>query len=98
MAIDFDPNTISGPMRSTMLAMHGSDAWLTLCEMSAGPDGRKPTGMALTLLSIRTGPWVERQRTRWGGEVRQKRGAGYEYRLTSRGREVIEAMSQGARA
>lgn len=93
MAIDFDVNRISAPMKSTLLAMHRSDVFKTVSEMSEGPNGRKPTGMALTLMSIRTDPWVERKWAVWGGETEQKHGAGYEYRLTPIGLEIVVALS-----
>lgn len=83
-----DVSTISAPMRRTMLAMHTSEAWLTFSEMKPGI-----TSMALTLLSVRTDPWIERRRVQWGGENGQKHGAGYEYRLTTEGREIVAALS-----
>jgi hypothetical protein len=82
-----DLSGISAPMRRTMLAMPLSEGWATFSEL---PDG--VSAMALTLLSIRTDPWIERRRTSWGGEPGQKRGSGYEYRITPRGRDVRTAL------
>ena len=82
---------MSPASRKTLAAMHTSDAWLTLSEMQPGV-----TGMALTLMAIRTDPWVERRMTEWGGEPGQKRGAGYEYRLTATGRAYRDAVVAAA--
>jgi hypothetical protein len=82
-----DIGSMSEASRRTLAGMHASDAFLTLSEMGEGP-----TGMALTLMACRTDPWVERRRATWGGEPGQKRGAGYEYRLTPRGREYRDAV------
>lgn len=82
---------LSPASRRTLGAMHTSDAWLTSSELPG------TTGMALTLMAIRTDPWVERRMAEWGGEPGQKRGAGYEYRMTPRGREIRAAIEAEAK-
>jgi hypothetical protein len=82
-----DISNMSEASRRTLTGMHASDSFLTFSEMGPGP-----TSMALTLMACRTDPWVERRRTEWGGEPGQKRGAGYEYRLTPKGREYRDAV------
>lgn len=79
-------NGLSAASRRTISAMHTSDTWMTHSEMPG------TTGMALTLMAIRLDPWVERRWAEWGGEAGQKRGAGYEYRMTDRGREIRAAV------
>ena len=86
-----DVRGASASTRRTMAAMHRSDAWLTHAEMKDGI-----SSAALTLLSTRSDPWIERRRTEWGGEAGQKRGAGYEYRLTDRGREAVATLEAQA--
>lgn len=82
-----DISGLSPASRRTLSAMHTSDAWLTFSEMKDGV-----TSMAITLMAVRHDPWVERRRVRWGGEIGQKPGKGYEYRLTARGREIRDAI------
>lgn len=83
-----DVSTLSPASRRTMSAMHTSDGWMTYSEMAEGV-----SAMALTLMAIRADPWIQRRRTEWGGEPGQKRGSGYEYRMTPRGREVRAALN-----
>ena len=78
--------------KRTLLAMHVSDGWLTVSEMNPGA-----SAMALTLMATRCDPWVQRRQAHWGCEEGQKRGKGYEYRLTPLGREYRDAVVASTR-
>lgn len=56
--------------------------WLTAAEL------KPATGMALTLLVTKYG-LLDRRWTRWGGELGQSYGEGYEYAMTERGLQLL---------
>ena len=88
-----DPATIarslSGPCVRNLHAM--SNAWQTVSEMRhAGATG---SGADILYTMYYRQPICERRWTRWGSEPGQKRGEGYEYRLTPLG-EAVRAILQ----
>lgn len=68
------------------------DGWATVSEMKPAA-----TGSGMDLLFVRThrgDELCERRWTRWGSEGGQKRGEGYEYRITPLGSAVRAAIAQ----
>lgn len=62
--------------------MHRGDSWMTASEIGG------VSAAAFTAMTKRTPAWIERRMARWGGEIGQKHGRGYEYRLTAHGRAL----------
>lgn len=59
--------------------MHAGPSWLTAAEIDA------ISAASFTAMAKRTPAWIERRHTRWGGEIGQRTGRGYEYRTTAHG-------------
>lgn len=67
------------PAQTRSLAA-ATTSWSTLSEMSPGA-----SAIALARLCAMADPPVERRMAVWGGEIGQRHGRGYEYRLTASG-------------
>jgi len=70
-----------------------STTWATVAEMR--PKGATGYGMTILFVSHIGAKLCERRWTKWGGEIGQKRGEGYEYRLTENGIAVRARLQQG---
>lgn len=68
--------------------MHRGDSWMTASEIGG------ISAAAFTAMAKRTPAWIERRMARWGGEIGQKHGRGYEYRLTEHGRALKAARRE----
>jgi hypothetical protein len=67
------------PAQSRSLAA-ATTSWSTLSELRPGA-----SATALARLCAMDDPPVERRMAVWGGEIGQRHGRGYEYRLTASG-------------
>lgn len=80
--------TVSG--RRNLDALPVSGGWATVSEMKPAA-----TGSGMDLLNVRyrgDDRLCEREWVRWGGEFGQKRGEGYQYRITPLGRAVRQFL------
>lgn len=68
--------------------MHKGESWMTAAEIGG------VSAAAFTAMAKRTPAIIERRMARWGGEIGQKHGRGYEYRLTAHGRVLKAARRE----
>lgn len=70
-----------------------ADVWLTIAEMRS----RGATGAGMDILHVFHSPKLtERRWTKWGGEQGQRRGEGYEYRITEFGQRVRKLVEEAS--
>jgi hypothetical protein len=92
---DATPEEIAAIVRGLTASMPkalsalSADFWQTAAEAKS-----KTSSASLDILYIMNGraPLCERRWTKWGSEQGQKRGEGYEYRLTPLGLAVRKAL------
>ncbi len=78
--------------KNALVAM--GQVWLTVSEMKPLATG---SGCDVLYTMHLINPLCERRWAKWGGEPKQKRGEGYEYRLTSLGLAVRAHLQEKAR-
>ena len=76
---------MSEAQKRNLLALP-STTWATVAEMR--PKGATGSGMDILFISYLGSKLCERRWAKWGGEIGQKKGEGYEYRLTEKGQAV----------
>jgi hypothetical protein len=81
---------LSGPRKRALLAL-SAEVWKTASEVK---HDATPASLDALYVTHFQRPLCERRWCKWGGERGQKRGEGYEYRLTLLGHAVRDYLKE----